>query len=328
MKAWPTFRTLALLVVLCLMASIGHAQSLKTLRAKQDSDGVVKLDMGLFMKYVVDEKKEYSVVLQLTALSPKYKCGPCKAIDRTLRAVARGWKKQANKGGRDIVFGSLDVEDAEELFQQMKIDNIPRLMIFPAAKGAQAFENPSPRELSLSARTSSPSGMASKLSELFGVKMQAEEQTDYMKYLSNLIVAAAAICAIYLVYRHIDLRMLGRNVWSIATILFVLLMTSGFMWNRINNPPYMGQTRSGDVILFAPVNNQQYGVETQIVAVTYAICSLCVVALVRHVPRIQNADQRSFVTFMFVAALVLTFSYLNSVFRMKMPAYPYKLLLP
>ncbi|KAJ1803639.1 oligosaccharyl transferase subunit ost3/OST6 [Coemansia sp. RSA 2599] len=330
MKAAPTFRALVLFVALAFVASLGHAQSLKTLQklAARDSDGLAKLDMDTFMKNVVKENKDYSVVLQLTALSPKYKCGPCKAFDKSLRAVARGWKKQANKGGKDIVFGSLDVEDAEEMFQQMKIDNIPRLMIFPADKGAQAFENPSPRELGLNARTNSPGGMAAKLSGLFGVQIQAEVPVDYLKYLTNLATAAAALGAVFMVYRHIDLRMLGRNVWSIATILFVLLMTSGFMWNRINNPPYIGQTRSGDAILFAPTNSQQYAVETQIVAITYAVCSLCVVALVRHVPRIQNTDQRNFVTFMFVAALIMTFSYLNSVFRMKIPAYPYKLLLP
>ncbi|KAJ1721660.1 oligosaccharyl transferase subunit ost3/OST6 [Coemansia erecta] len=325
-----SFRLLLALVVLAVaLVGTGNGQSLQALqkKANKDKDGLARLDINLFMKHVVSETKDYSVVVQLTALSPKYKCGPCKSIDASLRAVSRGWKDQANKNGRDIVFASLDVEDGEELFQQMKIDNIPRVMIFPASKGPHAFANPSPREMSLSPRTSSVSGMASKLSELFGIEIKAHVPVDYARYLMNAASAAAALYALYLVYKHINLRTLGRNVWAIASILFVLLMTSGFMWNRINSPPYMGQTRSGDVILFAPVNNQQYGVETQIVAVSYAVCAMCVVALVRHVPKIQNTDQRNFVTFMFVVALIMTFSYLNSVFRMKMPAYPFRMLL-
>ncbi|KAJ1996816.1 oligosaccharyl transferase subunit ost3/OST6 [Coemansia sp. S85] len=121
--------------------------------------------------------------------------------------------------------------------------------------------------------------------------------------------------------------MLGRNLWAIATIMFVLLMTSGFMWNKINDPPYMGQAKGGEVALFVPTNNQQFAVETQIVAVTYAVCALCIVILVRHAPKIQSADQRTFITLLFVAVLMLMFSYLNSVFRLKMPGYPFKLLL-
>ncbi|KAJ2861868.1 hypothetical protein FB639_005454, partial [Coemansia asiatica] len=88
MKASLTFRTLVLFTVLSLVSFLGHAQSLKTLQklASKDSDGLAKLDIDIFMKHVVKENKAYSVVLQLTALSPNYKCGPCKAIDRTLRS--------------------------------------------------------------------------------------------------------------------------------------------------------------------------------------------------------------------------------------------------
>ncbi|KAJ1891053.1 oligosaccharyl transferase subunit ost3/OST6 [Kickxella alabastrina] len=327
--------SLFLLVITLLLTipSPAHAQSFSQLKkhASKDADGLAQLDLKLFMKHVVAETKDYSVIVQLTALAPKYKCGPCKAIDTTLRSVSRGWKKQQNKGGKDghqIIFASLDVEDGEELFRKMGIDNIPRFMIFPASQGPDKFDNASPREMKLNTKTSQPEGMAQKLGELFDVEFKPDIPVDYLKYLTNGAVLIAAAYAVFLVYMNIDLKRLGRNIWAIATILFVLLMSSGFMWSRINTPPYVGQTRSGDVVLFAPTNNQQYGVETQIVAATYAVCALCIVALVRHVPRIPNVDQRNFVTFMFVIALIMSFSYLNSVFRMKMPGYPYKMLLP
>ncbi|KAI9502587.1 oligosaccharyl transferase subunit ost3/OST6 [Coemansia spiralis] len=320
---------------LLLLLLVGHsssAQSLKQLQtqANKDRDGVARLDPDLFMKHVITEHKDYSVVVQLTALSPVYKCDACKTVDKAFRAVSRGWKKQSSSkdAAQRIVFGTLDMDDGEELFRQMSIEGVPQLVIFPASKGPHAFENPSPRGLTLGAKTSSPEGMASRLGELFGIEIKADVPVNYSKHLMNIATVAAGLYAVFLVYKYVDLRSLGRNIWAICTILFVLLMTSGFMWNRINEPPYVGQTRSGDPVLFAPTNSQQYGIETQIVAATYAVCALCIVALVRHVPRIQNSDQRTFVTFMFTVALILTFSYLNSVFRMKMPGYPFKLLLP
>ncbi|KAJ2324091.1 oligosaccharyl transferase subunit ost3/OST6 [Coemansia sp. RSA 2681] len=306
---------------------VAGAQSLSELQAlaKADGDGLARLDMEAFVKNVAAESKDYAVVVQLTALSPKYKCGPCLVLDKTLRAVARGWSRHGDKGR--VVFGSLDVDDGEELFHKMKIEQIPRLMVFPAGAGPHALANASPREMTIKEDTLTPEGMAAKLSSLLGVDIKPDIPVNYGKYVKNAVAVQAAGVGAYLAYRLVSLRMLGRNLWAIATIVFVLLMTSGFMWNKINDPPFMGQSRSGDVQLFVPTNNQQFGVETQIVALTYAVCALCIVALVRHAPKIQSADQRTFVTFVFVLVLMLMFSYLNSVFRLKMPGYPFKLLL-
>ncbi|KAJ1965383.1 oligosaccharyl transferase subunit ost3/OST6 [Dipsacomyces acuminosporus] len=306
------------------LASGQSAEQIQKLSSK-DADGIAKFDIKSFMQNVVPEGKDYSVVVQLTALAPRYKCEPCKEVDSTLRAVSRGWKKRGEKGR--IVFGTLDVEDGEQLFSQMGIDKIPRVMIFPADKGPHALKNPSPRELNLGARTISPEGMAARLTELFGVEIKPDIPVDYSKHAMKVATAVAGAYALYLIYKHISLSAIGRNVWAVGSILFVLVMTSGFMWNRINDPPYMGQARNGDPMLFAPTNQQQFSVETQIIAASYAICALCIVGLVRHVPRIQNQDQKTFVTFVFVVALVMTFSYINSVFRIKFAGYPYRLLL-
>ncbi|KAJ2893678.1 oligosaccharyl transferase subunit ost3/OST6 [Coemansia aciculifera] len=209
----------------------------------------------------------------------------------------------------------------------MKIEQIPRLMVFPAGAGPHALANATPREMAIKEETLTPKGMADKLSLLLGVDIKPDIPVDYMKYVKMVLAVPAAGAGVYLAYKVVSLRVLGRNLWAIATIVFVLLMTSGFMWNKINDPPYIGQSRSGEAQLYVPTNNQQFGIETQLVAATYAICALCIVALVQYAPKVQGADQRTFITFMFVVMLVLMFSYLNSVFRMKMPGYPFKLLL-
>ncbi|KAJ2019748.1 oligosaccharyl transferase subunit ost3/OST6 [Coemansia sp. S680] len=312
---------------LLLSYGVVGAQSLSELQTlvKKDSDSLARLDIDAFVKNVVPESKNYAVVVQFTALSPKYKCEPCVKLDKTLRAVARGWNRHGDKDR--IIFASMDVDDGEELFHKMKIEQIPRLMVFPAGAGPHALANASPREMTIKEETMTPVGMSAKLSTLLGVEIKPDVPVDYSKYLKSILAVQAAGVGAYLAYKFVNLRMLGRNLWAIATIMFVLLMTSGFMWNKINDPPYMGQTKSGEVALFVPTNSQQFAVETQIVAVTYAVCALCIVILVKHAPKIQGADQRTFVTLVFVLVLMLMFSYLNSVFRLKMPGYPFKLLL-
>ncbi|KAJ2159641.1 oligosaccharyl transferase subunit ost3/OST6 [Coemansia sp. RSA 552] len=313
------------------VAGLAAAQSFEKIQeiGAQDRDGVAQLQMSEFIENVVPEDKDYAVIVQMTALAPAYKCEVCQVVDSSLRAVARGWRKQGGGAGkRRIAFGTLDGEVAEQLFRQMGIDKVPRLMIFPPSKGPGALANASPRELKLGERSSSAEGMAARLSELLGTEIRADLPVDYTKYAVNTAAVGGAGYAAVFAYRRINLRALGRNVWAAATIVFTLLMTSGLMWNRISAPPFMGQTRSGDAVLFAPTNSQQYGVETQIVATAYAACALCVVLLVRHVPQVAGGEQRTLVTFLVVGSLVLLFSYINSVFRLKMPGYPYRLLLP
>ncbi|KAJ2139520.1 oligosaccharyl transferase subunit ost3/OST6 [Coemansia sp. RSA 678] len=320
MRVWAVLTTA--LAAVCAGQSFSSLQQL----GKADRDGVAQLELEQFMAHVVPETKDYAVVVQLTALSPQYKCDTCHAIDKSLRAVSRGWRRQ--RASRRIAFATLDVDNGEELFRKMGIDKIPRLMIFPAGRGDEAMANASPREMKLGAKNSHPAGMASRLSELFGTEIQADEPIDYMRYIIGVVGVLAAAFVARMAWRRVSSSVVGRNVWAVASITFVLVMTSGLMWNRINAPPFMGQTRTGDVVLFAPTNSQQYGVETQIVATAYAVCALCVVLLVRHVPRVPSGEQRALVAVMVVAALLLAHSYVNSVFRMKMPGYPFRLLLP
>lgn len=315
-------------MMLLLTVSAQSSQKLHKL-ARKDGDGLAQLSLDAFMQNIISEDKDYSVVVQLTALDPKYKCGPCITLDKSLRAVSRGWKKHGDgsKKNSRLVFGSLDIKDGEDMFRKMGIESLPRLMVFPASSGPAAIKDPRPRELGLSTDALRPENMANKLGSLLKADLKADVPVDYSKYTHKIMTAIAGIYAVYLVYKFINLRMLGRNIWAIATIMFVLLMTSGFMWCRINDPPYMGQANSGDAVLFAPSNNQQYAVELQIVAVTYAVCALCVVVLVKHTPQIQNQDHRTSMTFLFVFALALSYSYLYSIFRMKMQGYPFRLLL-
>ncbi|KAJ1748967.1 oligosaccharyl transferase subunit ost3/OST6 [Coemansia sp. RSA 1821] len=312
---------------LCTAQSFGQLQQL----GSRNADGVAALRLEQFMEHVVPEDKDYAVVVQLTALAPEYKCDTCQVVDRSLRAVSRGWQKRQAGAGRQIAFATLDVEDGEELFRKMGIDKIPRMMIFPPGRGPHAMRNPSPREMKLNARSSSPSGMASRLSELFHTEIRADEPVSLAavgKYVLGAAAACGGLFAAARAVRRFSLRRLGRNVWAVGTITFVLVMTSGLMWNRINAPPFIGQTRTGDVVLFAPTNSQQFGVETQIVAAAYAVCALCVVLLVRHTLQVPGSDQRTLVTLLVLASLILTYSYINSVFRLKMPGYPFRLLLP
>ena len=58
----------------------------------------------------------------------------------------------------------------------------------------------------------------------------------------------------------------NRNLWAAITLIAVLLFTSGHMFNHIRNVPYVSGDGNGGLSFFAGGFQNQFGLETQIVA--------------------------------------------------------------
>lgn len=61
----------------------------------------------------------------------------------------------------------------------------------------------------------------------------------------------------------------NRNLWAAVSLIAVLLFTSGHMFNHIRKVPYVAADGKGGVSYFAGGFQNQFGLETQIVA---ALC--------------------------------------------------------
>lgn len=57
----------------------------------------------------------------------------------------------------------------------------------------------------------------------------------------------------------------SRIIWGVFSIVLILTFTSGFMWNRIKNAPYIGVTQGGTVSWIAGGYQNQLGIESQVV---------------------------------------------------------------
>ena len=68
----------------------------------------------------------------------------------------------------------------------------------------------------------------------------------------------------------------SRIVWGAASILLILTFTSGHMWNRIKNAPYVAIGRDGQTSWIAGGYQNQLGLESQVVAAMceWPACSL------------------------------------------------------
>ncbi|KAG0324078.1 oligosaccharyl transferase subunit ost3/OST6 [Dissophora globulifera] len=106
----------------------------------------------------------------------------------------------------------------------------------------------------------------------------------------------------------------------------IFIMISGHMWNQIRNPPYSIPGRDGRSGYIAQGFQNQFGLETQLVGVMYAVLTGSVISLISVVPRIENPTVQRVVVWVSMGLFAFMFSVLIQFFRVKNPGYPFTLM--
>jgi oligosaccharyltransferase complex subunit gamma len=133
----------------------------------------------------------------------------------------------------------------------------------------------------------------------------------------------------------------NRNLWAAVSLIAVLLFTSGHMFNHIRKVPYVSGDGKGGVSYFAGGFQNQFGLETQIVAamcmfitpifraMTLAdtnadgILSFATISLALKVPRMADPRAQQIAVFIWGGVILGMYSFLLSVFRIKNGGYPF-----
>lgn len=88
----------------------------------------------------------------------------------------------------------------------------------------------------------------------------------------------------------------NRNLWAALSLIAILLFTSGHMFNHIRKVPYISGDGKGGISYFAGGFQNQFGLETQIVA---AMCKISpnrltsVTSLADHYPHRRRSRFRN-----------------------------------
>ncbi|KAF9978292.1 oligosaccharyl transferase subunit ost3/OST6 [Mortierella antarctica] len=136
----------------------------------------------------------------------------------------------------------------------------------------------------------------------------------------------SVLFSIYVLYTKAGKIFGSKYIWSAGSMFIIFVMISGHMWNQIRNPPYTVPGRDGRPGFIAQGFQNQFGLETQIVAVLYAALTGSVIALIAVVPRIENPLSQRIAVWVSMGLFAFMFSVLIQVFRVKNPGYPFTLM--
>lgn len=168
---------------------------------------------------------------------------------------------------------------------------------------------------------------------------------NYVRIASAITLLLGAITLFTVTAPYVVPIIQNRNIWAAISLITILLFTSGHMFNHIRKVPYVAGDGKGGISYFAGGFQNQFGMETQIVAVlckylslltrddhilvhlsdsyTDGILSFAVIALALRVPRIADAKTQQVAVIVWGAVLFGVYSFLLSIFRVKNGGYPF-----
>ncbi|KAJ5102866.1 hypothetical protein N7532_003395 [Penicillium argentinense] len=307
--------------VLATKPSVDRFEKYQTL----SRSGPVGLDSTSFAELTTAPRDYYAVVL-LTALDARYGCIMCREFDSEWELMARSWNKGTKLDDLKVVFGTLDFDHGKAVFQKLMLQTAPVLLLFPPTIGPFAKLDAEPVRYDFT----SPIGAEQLYSWIGrhlpeGPKPPLVRPVNYMRIVSAITILMGTVTLFTVLSPYVLPIVQNRNLWAAVSLIAILLFTSGQMFNHIRKAPYVAGDGQGGISYFAGGFQNQFGMETQIVAAIYAILSFATIALALKVPRMEDVKGQQLAVLIWGAVLFVTYSLLLSVFKVKNGGYPFYL---
>lgn len=261
-------------------------------------------------------RRNWSAAIQFTALDKRRRCAPCKEFDPSWQAVARAWWTVPAPIRDSHFFATLDFDDVQVVFQKLGLASAPVAHIYTATDGPHANVKREPIKYDMS-HGFDALPLAEQLSNHTPIPIPYKAPFDWARWGTF----GALVLLFVVTIRFIAPILQNKWTWAVGTILTSMIMTSGYMFTRIRGSPF---TAGGSWI--APGYQSQYGQETQVVAAIYGLLAGSFLMLTLVTPTQMSPMRQRIQVYVWTAVIMIIFSILISLFRIKNRGYPFKLL--
>ena len=303
---------------------------------KQSGNNVIEVTEDNF-EVLLNGKRDYHMFLLMSSNSAQINCALCKEFKPEYDLVGNSWaidhpygltekelQQEAEIAPKDVFFLSAEFMKSRKLFQVFQLNNIPKVYYLPPSS------HPGPNNfLSELVEYQFYQGVHSELlkswvTELTGHKFNLHIPVDYVSIARTAGVTFLVFFFGFKFSSKIVKFFISKTLWTGLSVISVLLLTTGYMFNQIRSTPYLREYENGQIQYFAPGQQNQWGIETQIMSFVYGFLGLLVVLLVKKVPQIKN-DSVQLIAVCVVSLLMFVFySILLSIFGLKGTGYPYR----
>ncbi|CAE7206315.1 unnamed protein product [Rhizoctonia solani] len=314
--------TLSLGLLALPLACVANPTQAKLASLAAQNGGVVKLDAELY-DTITAKDREWSVVVHLTAMGDQFKCAPCRQFEPNFNAVAKSWHSKVPADKRDThFFATLDFADGRDIFSRLGLQSAPFVNFLPAAKGPN--KKPGRQDswtYDFNTFSFDASAFAKKISEHTVVPVPYRPPPNYglMINIASTIVIGGLVARF--AYTYFGSVIFSRWTWALGVVLFMLTFISGHMFVKIRGMP---STMRGQWIAGGYQN--QYGAEVTVIGGIYGTLAFAQLMLILGVPHAKSAGSQRMSIYIFSFLMIIVFSMLVSLFRVKNPSYPFRML--
>lgn len=326
MRFFRTLLSVTLLVTGVLAAKKSSEERFNDFHTKSLSSTPVKLT-DVTYKSLTATPRDYSVTVLLTALDPRYGCELCQGFQPEWETLAKSWINGDKKAESRMLFGTLDFKDGRDTFLSLGLQTAPVLLHFRPTAGPHAEANTEPVRYDFTSGAQTADQVHAWLSRLTPDRPHpaVHRPINWMRIIVTTVLGLGVVTAIATSFHYIQPIIQNRNLWAAFTLIAIILFTSGHMFNHIRKVPYITQDKRGNIAYFAGGFQNQFGIETQIVAALYGVMAFCTIALAVKVPRMADPRTQQVAVLVWGGVLFGTYSFFMSVFRVKNAGYPFSL---
>ncbi|SCU88255.1 LADA_0E09098g1_1 [Lachancea dasiensis] len=308
--------------------------------------GTITLTNSNYERILGGQREAYMVVL-LTSTNPSIGCSLCMELEPEFATISDSWYKDhpsglSADGEHALFFAKADFEPKtnNEVFMNFKVNNVPRVLFLSPDQDIGTFNQ---INLPSEGGITRMAAIVHTLKDAIGISDFEIYQPINWGSVSITAMATFLVALLVRQYKPIAIKMLtSKTVWGLGTVAIIVLWNAGYMFNSIRGSQFAGMTQDGSAVVYFLEGQQQnqFGVETQIISVIYGILASSTVALIAFVPYAKkfyshdkagrpSPSKASLIelalTVSFLVALYVVYSALTAVFGLKSSGYPFKL---
>ncbi|KRY83920.1 Magnesium transporter protein 1 [Trichinella pseudospiralis] len=278
---------------------------------------VLRLNNAKFQQYVRSSPRNYSVIILLTSQSNR-QCRICGVVQDEFEVVASSYRF-TNMNSKRLYFVLADYEEAGEVFHTLGISAIPIILHVPPRGNLKRQDKMDFQRSGIQAEA-----IAKWVQERTDVVIPVMRPPNYAGPVALFLLLMLVCGLLYMKRSSLDF-LYNRNLWGFLALCITFAFLSGQMWNHIRSPPFFYHNpKTGQWTIFSQGTQMQFIVETYIVGLIYMAITMGFILLIDATDMKTSSSKTRFYAYAGIGLVVIVFSFLLSVFRLKYRGYPYR----
>lgn len=304
---------------------------------KSQGNKVVNLNDENY-EHILNGERDYHLIVMLSSQSAKINCALCNEFKPEFEIIGNSWIQDHPNGlskeeledtesaipKKNVYFMFSEFTESRNFFLSLQLNNIPKVFHFPPSTSKRPNEYIKQFDEYQFYQGDHKVLLASWLNQITGHKFNIYIPPDYTRIATNALITFALVMLIRKFSAQFTMVVTSKILWSGISLVAILLLISGYMFNQIRGVPFVMEHQSGKVDYFVPQQQNQLGVETQIMSFIYGCLSLLVVMLIKRAPEIKNSHVKLIAVIILSILIFVLYSVLLSIFGIKGMGYPYR----